>query len=154
MRKLLRKKEIRELKEHLKEDIINNAKRIEELKDNDGHFIFIDEEPVLFELNNRWINTLHSILKNSNSKDLKKIKVDQGAIKFVVNGADVMRPGIVEVDETIAKDEIILIIEETHNKPLALGSSLLSGTEINAATSGKVIKNIHYVGDIIWNKKI
>lgn len=154
MRKLLRKKEIKQLHKYLKQEVIDSAKRIEELKDNDGEFIFIDEEPVLFKLNNEWINTLNAIIKNINIKEFKKIKVDQGAIRFVVNGADIMRPGIVEIDESIEKNEIILIIEETHNKPLAIGISMLSGLELKEITTGKVIQNIHYVGDAIWNKKI
>lgn len=74
-----------------------------------------------------------------------------GAIKFVTSGADIMRPGIVELEEGISKDEIICIIDENNKKPLAIGITLMSGEEIQQATSGKVIKNLHYVGDRLWN---
>ena len=70
------------------------------------------------------------------------------------NGADVMSPGIVEADETIEKDDIVLIVDETHNKPLAIGISLITGPEMVENDEGKAIKSIHHVGDEIWNLEI
>lgn len=85
---------------------------------------------------------------------LKKITVDMGAVKFVVNGADVMRPGIVEIEDGIAKDEFVAVIDKNNKKPLAVGIALFSGEEMKAMTSGKVIKNIHYVGDELWKMAV
>ena len=62
-----------------------------------------------------------------------------------------MRPGIIEIDETIAKDEVIAIIDTNNRKPIAVGVALYSGGEMKLLASGKVIKNIHYVGDKIWD---
>jgi PUA-domain protein len=151
MRKILRKKEIRELKGLIKEEILKKSK-IEFFSDEDGEFILADGEIALFK-HKEWVLTLHSIIKESNEIKYKEVIVDAGAIKFVVNGADVMRPGITKIDNEIEKDEVILIREETHNKPLAFGIALLSVEEMNAATSGKVVKSLHYVGDNIWNRK-
>jgi PUA domain protein len=153
MRKLLRKKEIRELKGLLKEEVLKNAK-FEQFKDDDGEFVFADAVPLLFKYNNKWILTLHSLIKESNEIQYKEVVVDAGAIKFVANGADIMRPGITKIDKEISKDEIIIVREETHNKPLALGLAIFSGQDMNSATSGKVVKSIHYIGDSIWNKKL
>jgi PUA domain protein len=83
---------------------------------------------------------------------LKKITVDMGAIKFVVNGADIMRPGIVAIEDGIAKDDFIVVIDEQNGKALAVGIALLGTEEIRSSTSGKVIRNIHYVGDDIWKQ--
>jgi PUA-domain protein len=153
MKKLLRKKEIKELNNLLKEEVLKNSK-IELLKDNQEEFIFIDEIPALFMFNNNWVFTLNSINNEFNSFSYAIIKVDKGAIRFIANGADIMRPGIVEISENIKKDDLVIIVEEVHNKALAIGKALFSGEEISSMNSGKVIKTIHYVGDIIWNKKI
>jgi PUA domain protein len=152
MRKLLRKKDIRGLKGLIKTDLLKKT-RFEYLKDKEGEFIFIDEQIALFKHQGKWVLTLHSIIKGLNEASYKEIIVDAGAIKFVANGADIMRPGITKIDNNIEKNEIIVIKEETHNKPLALGMALFDGEEMISATSGKVIKSLHYVGDFIWNHK-
>src|SRR3989338_137437 len=81
---------------------------------------------------------------------LNTITIDMNAIKFIINGADVMRPGITNIDDNITKDQPICIIDQTHKKPLAIGISLHSTEELRTLTNGKVIKNIHYVGDELW----
>ena len=64
--------------------------------------------------------------------------------------ADIMRPGIKECDEKTKKDEAVVIIDEKHNKLIAVGIALYSGNDILKMKAGKVIKNIHWVGDEIW----
>ena len=73
-----------------------------------------------------------------------------GAIRFVVNGADIMRPGIVEIEAGIKKDDFVAVVDKNNQKPLAVGIALFSSEEMKAMSSGKVIKNIHYVGDELW----
>ena len=108
----------------------------------------VNKQPWFFYYNDRIVPTLR-LLQN---KDLlKKVIVDMGAIKFVINGADIMRPGVVEIDEMITKEDFIVVVDVNNKKPLAVGIALLSGMEMKAATSGKVIKNIHYIGDELWN---
>ena len=116
-------------------------------EDENRKIITINKEPYLFYYEDKLVPTL----KLLQTKDLlKKIAVDMGAIKFVVNGADVMRPGITKIQEGIEKGEAIVIVDETHQKPLAVGIALLAAEDMEKATSGKVIKNIHYVGDDLW----
>ena len=55
---------------------------------------------------------------------------------------------------TFGKLIIVLIIDETHGKPLAIGVSLISGEEMVANDSGKAVETKHYVGDDIWNFEI
>ncbi len=120
-----------------------------ELVEDEWTLLRINDVTAFFKLQERWIPTLRYLQINN---VLKIVVVDMGAIKFLIGGADVMRPGIVEIDETIAKDEVIVIVDVNNKKPIAVGIALLSGTEMKAATSGKVIRNIHYVGDKIWQK--
>lgn len=153
MKKQLRNKEIRELKDFIKEDELKNTSKIEILEDNDGCFILLDQKPILFKYNDEWIYTLKAIIKKININNYKDIIVDKGAIKFVASGADIMRPGIIKIDLEINKNDFIIIREETHNKALAIGLALFSGEEMQNMNSGKVIKNLHYVSDAIWGKE-
>jgi PUA domain protein len=79
------------------------------------------------------------------------VTVDMGAVPYVTNGADVMRPGITDINEAIEKGDFVVITEERYGKPLAIGETLYSGKEITQMQQGKVIENIHYVGDKLWN---
>jgi PUA domain protein len=78
-----------------------------------------------------------------------KATVDAGAIKFVCNGANVMRPGIKKFSE-FKKDDIICVVEEAHNKFLAVGKALVSSEEMSSITKGEVVKNLHYISDKYW----
>jgi len=84
----------------------------------------------------------------------RRIVVDAGAIPFVVNGADVMRPGIVSVTDDVKAFSPAQIVDERHGKPLAIGIALLDAPDIRARTSGKMCKNFHHVSDEIWNIEI
>jgi PUA domain protein len=64
-----------------------------------------------------------------------------------------MCPGIVSADPDIKAGDPVIIVEETHNKPLAIGTAIISGADMKAS-SGKAIKSVHYVGDKLWNLDI
>jgi PUA domain protein len=80
---------------------------------------------------------------------LKRVVVDMGAVPHVANGADVMAPGVVSADEEITLGEGVMILDERHGKPLAVGQALVPGAEMQGP-KGKVVKNLHHVGDEMW----
>ena len=83
------------------------------------------------------------------------VMVDMGAVKFMCNGANVMRPGIKSHTE-FSKDEIVCIVEESQQKFLAVGKSLVHSSEMKEMSKGEVVKNLHYISDKYWeiNKTI
>jgi PUA domain protein len=83
----------------------------------------------------------------------RTVTVDAGAISFVSDGADVMRPGIVEADEAIAAGELVVITEETHGKALAIGRAQTEGSDMTG-DSGKVVTTLHHVGDELFETSI
>jgi len=119
-----------------------------ELLEDKHKIILINKEPAFVYYGEKLVPALKYLQTH---EILKKIAVDVGAIKFVVNGADVMRPGITSIDPEIKKDEVIVVIDGIHKKALAVGIALFSGAEMQELKTGKVIKNIHWVGDEIWN---
>jgi len=91
----------------------------------------------------------------SNTEVLEKfphVVVDMGAVKFVCNGANVMRPGIRKYTN-FEKDQIICVKEESKQKFLAVGKSLVSSTEMESLAKGEVVKNLHYISDKYWEAK-
>lgn len=114
----------------------------------DGILIFENNDPIFFLKEGRLVPTLKSLVKNN---ILKQIVVDMGAVKFVVSGADIMRPGIKEFPD-FDKGEIVSIVDINNKKPIAVGLTMFSSDDIRLMQTGKVIRNLHYVGDKIWQQ--
>ncbi|MHA1884459.1 MAG: DUF1947 domain-containing protein [Promethearchaeota archaeon] len=108
----------------------------------------VNNELKLWKSKDGYIPVLTLLLKKH--VDLKTIVVDFGAIRYVANGADVMRPGITKIDPTIEKGDIVQIIEETKERALAVGKAMFDGPEMQKKESGKVVENIHTIQDAIW----
>ncbi len=124
---------------------------VELIEEGDLKVIYINKKPCFFYYEDKILPTLQLLQAQLL---LKKIVVDMGAIKFIVGGADVMRPGIVSFDEAIEKDDIVVVVDQMHQKPLAVGIALFSSVDLKTMTKGKVIKTIHYVGDEIWKFEV
>ena len=77
------------------------------------------------------------------------VTVDMGAVKFVVNGADVMAPGIVEADPALQPGDWCWIRDEKNKQPLAVGQCLVPGSAMPRG-KGKAVKSIHHLGDKLW----
>ncbi len=80
-----------------------------------------------------------------------KIVVDMGAVPYVCKGANVMAPGIVRFEGEFREGDFIFVIDEKHGKPIAVVQALLDSEKAKQTRHGAVAKNIHYVGDKIWN---
>lgn len=130
---------------------ISKKEQGELLEKDNLKFLIINKEPAFFWHGQQWIPTLKLLQK---IELLKKITIDMGAIKFIVNGADVMRPGIVEIEAGIQKDDFVAIIDQNNKKPLAVGIALFDTQQMRALPKGKVIKTIHYVGDEVWKIEV
>ncbi len=73
-----------------------------------------------------------------------------GAVRFVCSGADVMRPGMTDIPEGILQGEVVTIVDATHRKPLAIGQATMDSEGLRSAKAGKLIKNLHFIGDKVW----
>ena len=77
------------------------------------------------------------------------VMVDMGAVKFMCNGANVMRPGITKHSE-FEKDQIVCVVEESKHKFLAVGKSCVSSQEMDSLSKGEIVKNLHFISDKFW----
>jgi PUA domain protein len=80
-----------------------------------------------------------------------RVTVDMGAIPHLCKGANVMAPGIRRFNGEFQKGDLVLVTDEKHGKPIALGEALYDTEQAKNVKQGIVIKNIHYVGDKTWN---
>jgi PUA domain protein len=79
------------------------------------------------------------------------VGVDMGAVKFVCNGAKVMRPGITSLDQ-FREGDIVLVKDQVHGKVLAAGIALLDSEVAKQNSKGYVIDNLHYISDDLWEE--
>jgi PUA domain protein len=82
---------------------------------------------------------------------LSSVTVDTGAVKFILNGANVMRPGILNYDDWGEEGKLLAVREVAKGRAIAVGKALLKSNEMLSAQKGQCIKNIHYLGDKYWN---
>ena len=146
----LRKSDIKDLNERIKVYGVELDPKGDKVEIVDNKIVLVNDKPefFFFEHDIYILPTLKFVL--SKNITMKKVVVDMGAVKFVASGADIMRPGIREFDE-VAKNDFVAIVDEKNKKPLAIGQMLNSSDELKTISTGKVIKNIHFVGDKIWN---
>lgn len=127
-------------------------KTLEKITLEEYSIILVDGKPLLFEIEGHLFPTVRGALELGLQK--RVVTVDKGAIRFVSNGADIMAPGVVAADSEIKEGDLVIIVEETHKKALAIGKALMGGLEMVEATSGKAIKSITHVGDKLWNMEL
>jgi len=129
-------------------DLLNRAEHVEELVIENVSVYFVDGKPLLLHTPRGFFPSLKfdAILDS-----LPKIVVDMGAIPHVANGAQIMRPGIRKIEGKFFKDDLVVVLDEKYQKRLALGIAEVDSEAMQNATKGRVISNIHYVGDPAWN---
>jgi PUA domain protein len=82
---------------------------------------------------------------------IPKAIIDMGAVPYVCKGANIMAPGIRNYEKEFVKGDLIAVIDEKHHKPIAVGESLCDVEEARKTVKGAVIRNVHFVGDKVWN---
>jgi len=82
---------------------------------------------------------------------LPRITVDMGAVRHICAGADIMAPGVAKIDGEFDEGAVLLIADERHGKALAIGLALMDSKTMATCKKGRVVKNVHYVGDKLWN---
>ncbi|SEH16277.1 RNA-binding protein, containing PUA domain [Natronorubrum sediminis] len=118
-----------------------------EFEDTDWEVVLIDGEPQVAYFDEEPFVTVRGA--NAYGPNRRVVTVDAGAISFVSDGADVMRPGITEATEDISPDDLVVIAEESHGKVLAVGRARVDGADM-AGKEGKVVDSLHHVGDDLY----
>ena len=154
-RYFLRTKEVKsvlsEASQKLKADLkqIFKSKVDMELVETDfADILLVNSKPLLVRIEQRILPTL---VFNEVFALMSKVVVDMGAVPYVCDGADVMAPGIVRFEGEFKKGDFVFVVDEKHGKTIAIGEATYDVDDARKVTKGVVIKNIHFVGDKLWN---
>lgn len=149
-RRRLRKKEAKKVKAEVKETAgVEVDGDMDEVDFGNIKVILIDNEPLLINYDGRYYLSVYGVMKLRPEK--YRVTVDEGALKFIMNGADVMKPGIVYADDRIKEGDFVYVTVEGKDSPIAVGLALCDGSEM-IGEKGKAVKNIHHLKDKIWKE--
>ena len=129
-------------------EFLVSAKSFDELAVGEEMVYFVDNLPLILRMT---IGLLPSLKFEKCVDSLPRVVVDMGAVAHVANGADIMRPGITDIPSNFAKGDLLVIVDEKYSKPLALGLAEVESKEMKSMSKGKAIRNVHFVGDELWN---
>jgi len=161
-RYFLSNKDIKELSNAVGElgPIFRNAKKVEVYELNETTTVYlIDDKPLVAKLTvkidsgqREYVIPLltYFYLNPTYIPSYPTITVDDGAVPHIVNGADVMRPGIKDISGEFGIGDL-LMIKDLKGRYVGIGISLMTSDEMKSTTKGKVIKVIHHLGDKLWN---
>lgn len=147
----LRSDEIRDIREALAStlgvEVGADSFETVELTTDEWDVVLVDGDPLVLYIEGDPFLTVQGA--NEYPPTERIVTVDNGAVQFVSDGADVMRPGVVTADEGIAAGDLVVVNEESHGKFLAVGRALVAGPEM-VGEEGRVVESIHHVGDELY----
>ena len=153
-RHFLKEKETRKLllnfSQRLKTDVeqlLGSKPRIEVNKTEAAEIFIFNGKPLLARSDSELFPTLAF---EEVFPFISRIVVDMGAVPYVCKGADVMAPGVVSIRGEFKENDLLLIVDERHGKPLAIGVALFDSQAMKNLKHGKIVKNVHHVGDKLW----
>lgn len=113
----------------------------------------IDKEPLAFHAKGEpYVPTLRVVHKYPGL--MPRVTVDKGAIRFVLNGANVKAPGLtseggsVEIDEPAGTP--VAVYAEGKASAIAVGTLAMDAKDIKPGVMGDAIKVLHYLNDGLW----
>lgn len=104
------------------------------------------------ERERNYLPTLKTLHKFPNL--LPKVQVDRGAIKYVLQGANIMCPGLTspggDISAKIPKGTSVAIMAENKKHALGIGITTMSTENMKAINKGIAINNLHCLMDGLW----
>lgn len=157
----LSNKEVKTLKETYSQlaPVLEGADVVEVVQISENSALYlVDGEPLLLkattgELGVFIVPTLYLIHKSQRGRLLPnypRAVVDPGAVARIVNGADVMRPGIQQFIGDFNKGDVVLVADGK-GRVIAISVALYPRAEMEQMQKGKVLLNVHHLGDKIWD---
>ncbi|VDN37967.1 unnamed protein product [Gongylonema pulchrum] len=119
---------------------------VELIADCDGRMLFIKPRDIPYIPSLRLLHMYPFILPHE--------QVDKGAIRFVLNGSQIMCPGLTspgaKLNLSVPKDSVVAIMAEGKRHALAVGLTKMSADEIQTVNKGVGIENLHHLNDGLW----
>ncbi|KAH0843132.1 hypothetical protein AYO21_03423 [Fonsecaea monophora] len=91
----------------------------------------------------------------------KHLRIDRGAIRFVLSGATLMVPGLTSAggwlpdkDEEVKAGEVVAITAEGKEEVCMIGILEVGTEEMKAKKKGVAMSSGHYLGDGLWKMEL
>lgn len=136
------------LKINIKQLLDIKKPRFEVAETSAATVFFLNGKPILA---NRKDVLLPTLLFDKALMCLPKVTVNMGAVPHICNGADLMAPGVVKIEGSFNVDDYFLVVDERNRRSLAIAVALVDSQTALSIGRGKIAKNLHYVGDNLWN---
>jgi malignant T-cell-amplified sequence len=82
------------------------------------------------------------------------MRVDKGAIRFVLAGANIMCPGFTspggDLPVSVSAEQPVAIYAEGKEHAMAIGLTKMSTDEIKSVNKGIAVENVHFLMDGLW----
>lgn len=98
-----------------------------------------------------WIPTIRLLHRYPDI--LPKFRVDRGAIRFVLSGANIMAPGLTSAGghmDPVAAETVVGLFAEGKEHALAIGITTMSSEQIASDNKGIAVENTHWLNDGLW----
>ncbi|KAF2358414.1 Uncharacterized domain CHP00451 [Trinorchestia longiramus] len=128
--------------------IIKCHDHIEILARSDGELLFFRQRE------SQWMPTLR--LLHQYPFLLPWMRVDKGAIRFILSGANIMCPGLTSRKarmSQVEKGTVVAVMAEGKQSALCVGVTTLSSQDIAKQNKGVGVENYHYLNDGLWCMK-
>ncbi len=108
--------------EEIAKKMLNKKDRVEVAEfDKTTEILLVNGKPFFIRRKELVFPLVIALYELSNEEDLRKwprrVVVDEGAVPYILNGADVMAAGITDADENINEGDFVFVVEENYGRP-------------------------------------
>ncbi|EKJ74450.1 hypothetical protein NXS19_007364 [Fusarium pseudograminearum] len=161
------------------DEIMPKKATLSSMKLTDRNTLYVlDSTPIFFQQDLTGILIPHLRLVHRFPQAFPSIRIDRGAIRFVLSGATLMAPGLTSAggrlpadgapegvpedkmdqkmdddfrwSRELVKGEPVVVIAEGKDEACAVGTLSEGTKEVKAKGKGPVIEDAHYLGDGLW----
>ncbi|KAJ8096736.1 PUA-like domain-containing protein [Lipomyces tetrasporus] len=145
--------------DHVIDEIIPKKGQLVVIKCTDRLSLYAMDNEVLFyqQFDDPFVPSLRLVHKFP--EYFPSVKVDRGAIKFILSGANIMCPGLTSKgaalpDENFPAGTVVAIFAEGKETALAVGKLTMDTDEIKKVNKGMGIEVGTYLGDGLWSLEL
>ncbi len=122
---------------------------VSDKKEGIQELYIVNGKPAFVRIGDKLVPLINYLLEVG-TEWIPRIVVDEGAVRPITRGANLLRPGIVRVEGSFARGNIVVILEPLKAIPIAVHEALVSREELESMEKGVVAKRLHYMGDRYW----
>ncbi|KAK5996679.1 Translation machinery-associated protein 20 [Cladobotryum mycophilum] len=152
------------------DEILPKKSSLESMKLPDRNTLYVlDSIPLFYQQDGQHLIP-HLKLVHRFPQAFPSIRIDRGAIRFVLSGATLMAPGLTSAggrlpegkeleqgmvedgrwSREILKGEPVVIMAEGKEHACAIGMLVMGTDEVKAKGKGPVVEDAHFLGDGLW----